>query len=148
MIMFLTSFTFLTALTLTPSPWTTASPPTNTVTIAVDGLHDDQGQVVVRLFASRDGFPRNGDKAAHTGTAEIKGGAAEVSFTDLPAGTYAAIAFHDADGDGELKTNRIGMPKEGIGASNWTGGRPTFKKSAFTLDDTADVRLPITVQYR
>jgi uncharacterized protein (DUF2141 family) len=39
-------------------------------------------------------------------------------FRDLPAGEYAAKAFHDVDGDGEMDVNPFGIPIEPYGFSN------------------------------
>ncbi len=40
-----------------------------------------------------------------------------VNFAGIAPGRYAVTAQHDEDGDGKLKTNFIGMPKEGVGIS-------------------------------
>ena len=39
-------------------------------------------------------------------------------FRDLTAGDYAAKAFHDVDGDGEMNTNPFGIPIEPYAFSN------------------------------
>ena len=46
-----------------------------------------------------------------------------IIFAGLPPGDYAVAAFHDADGNGELGTNILGIPTEGYGFSN---GAPGF----------------------
>ena len=70
-----------------------------------------------------------------------------IVFGDLPYGTYAAFAFHDADGNNELLRSRLGIPREPIGASNNAKGRfgpPTFTDAAFQLDEPLKV-VPVTV---
>ena len=55
--------------------------------------------------------------------------------------------FHDADGDGKLGQNIVGMPTEGFGFSNGaTGfmGPPSFDKAAVTLG-TKDARVSAVV---
>jgi len=68
-------------------------------------------------------------------TVAIVDGQAAGSFTDVPHGEYALWACHDEDEDGELDTNFIGMPKEGVGVS---GPKPKFMPSyegaRFVLD--------------
>ena len=49
-----------------------------------------------------------------------------VRFNNLAPGSYVASVQHDEDGNGKLKTNFIGMPKEGIGLSNNPGGIPAL----------------------
>ena len=44
--------------------------------------------------------------------------------------------FHDADGDGELGTNILGIPNEGYGFSNGARGLigpPSFDAAAITM---------------
>ena len=54
----------------------------------------------------------------------------------LPLGNYALSVFYDQDGDGELKTNFIGMPKEPIALSNNAVakfGPPKYSDAVFSL---------------
>ena len=54
----------------------------------------------------------------------------------LPLGEYALSVFYDSDGDGELDTNFIGMPKEPIALSNNAVakfGPPKYDDAVFTL---------------
>lgn len=73
-------------------------------------------------------------------------GRVEARFSDLPAGRYAVIAYHDEDGNGRLNL-RFGMiPVEGYGLSNApeVAGPPKFSDAAFELREPAgaiEVRL-------
>ncbi|MDE0931056.1 MAG: DUF2141 domain-containing protein [Halioglobus sp.] len=54
----------------------------------------------------------------------------------LPLGDYALSVFYDQDGDGKLKTNFIGMPKEPIALSNNAVakfGPPEYDDAVFSL---------------
>ena len=69
-------------------------------------------------------------------------------FEDLPQGTYAAVAYHDENGNGTLDMRGRGQPpREGIGHSGRGGpltGPPTFEDSRFVLDrDALEVTVPI-----
>ncbi len=62
----------------------------------------------------------------------------EMVLPGVPHGVYAISVFHDVDGDGALKTNFLGIPREPIGASNDARGRfgpPSFEDMKFQLDD-------------
>ena len=53
----------------------------------------------------------------------------------LSVGNYGALVLHDKDENGKMKTNSVGMPKEGVGASrgaagSWKGG-PRWSKAKF-----------------
>ena len=65
-----------------------------------------------------------------------------VRVENVPPGTYAAQAFHDENGNGELDRNILGLPKEAMGFSNdapMRMGPPRFDSAAFTVQpkDTA-----------
>ena len=54
----------------------------------------------------------------------------------LPLDDYALTVFYDADGDGELDTNFIGIPKEPFAMSNNAVakfGPPKYNEAVFTL---------------
>lgn len=122
--------------------------PETRLTVTVAGFRNDEGQALVRLFNEAKGFPRDGRRAYHALSAPIRQGGAVVVFDALAAGSYAVVAIHDEDGNGKLKTNIIGVPKEGIAASNWTGGRPRFSTSAVSLGAQPEVEAQLEIQYR
>jgi uncharacterized protein (DUF2141 family) len=88
-----------------------------TIVVEMTGFRNAQGKALVALFDREDGFP-DGKRATKRVAVDIVDGAARASFRKLPAGSYAISVLHDEDGDFEMKTNALGMPKEGYGASN------------------------------
>ena len=57
-------------------------------------------------------------------------------FSNLEPGRYAAIAFHDENGNGEFDTSFIGVPTEPYGFSNDAQGflgPPTFDAAAVVI---------------
>lgn len=85
--------------------------------VAVD-LRSDAGQVLACLFAGEDGFPGKPEQALARARASIQNGKAKLSFPGVAPGTYAISVIHDENGNGKLDTNFVGIPKEGVGASN------------------------------
>ncbi len=108
-----------------------------TVTVNISNLRNDDGQVVVLLFSSSDGFPMDQDKALQIETMPIEHGVAIVTFTDLSYGDYALLVIHDEDMNDELNTNFIGKPTEKCWVSNGQRGGPfggpEFDASAFEV---------------
>jgi uncharacterized protein (DUF2141 family) len=101
------------------SPPVPATPGTGaSLTVEIAGLKDDAGTVHASLYASADGFPTRPAKAFRQADAVISGGTARVLFADLPPGGYAVAAYHDENGNGKLDTGFLGIPTEGLGASN------------------------------
>ncbi|MEO1483850.1 MAG: DUF2141 domain-containing protein [Myxococcota bacterium] len=102
-------------------------------------MKHNRGSVFCSLFASADGFPGDGKKAVATQKVKPADGKATCTFKGYKPGTYAAAAYHDENGNGELDSNWIGIPTEGVGASNnatGTMGPPKFKDARFTVPAT------------
>lgn len=89
------------------------------LTVSVCGLKNRDGRVLALLFSSSSGFPGEVAKAyARTRTADLSEGRATIVFGDIPVGTYAVAVLHDENANGKLDTNLLGIPEEGVGASN------------------------------
>jgi uncharacterized protein (DUF2141 family) len=116
------------------NPVQTAVREANLIHVEINGLRNDKGQVACALFASADGFPKKGEKAVARITATIAEKRAVCEFPGVDAGTYAVSVFHDENSNGKLDTNFMGIPREGVGASNNAKGHfgpPKFEAAAF-----------------
>lgn len=104
------------------------------LTFEIAGLASNTGAVHCLLFSAPDGFPsesRRAMKRMAVQPAELR---ATCEFADIPVGTYALSVWHDANANGRLDANFIGVPKEPVGASNNAEGRmgpPRFEAAAF-----------------
>ena len=70
-------------------------------------------------------------------TAKIADRRAVCEFTAVMPGTYAVSVVHDENSNGKLDTNFIGMPREGVGASNDAKGHmgpPKFSAASFRYE--------------
>jgi uncharacterized protein (DUF2141 family) len=129
-----------------PAP---AAPGTATLVVEVTGLKDDQGSVQVALHASEDGFPTRPEKALRQASVPISGGRARVVFEGLAPGGYAVAAYHDENGDGRLDTGFLGIPSEGLAASNDAKGfmgPPSFEKARVEVA-SGETRITVRVSY-
>jgi uncharacterized protein (DUF2141 family) len=120
----------------TPIPTPSASPQ-NPLDIEVIGLRNDSGEVGCSIFNDAQAFPRDDSKVLHHVWAPIRAGKAVCEFTDLAPGQYAAVVFHDENGDHQFNMNAFGMPMEGYGFSNDAAALfapPDFKSAAFTYN--------------
>ena len=114
----------------------TASPQESETAIRahIEGLHSDRGQVVCALFTAANDFPKRIDRAFARTAAQIDSGRATCEFPKVPPGAYALSVFHDENWNGRLDTNWLGIPREGVGASNNPKARmgpPRFAAAAF-----------------
>jgi uncharacterized protein (DUF2141 family) len=121
----------------------------NLIHVEISGFRSDKGQALCALFSSADGFPKRADKAAAQARSPITGRHAVCEFHGLAPGTYAVSVFHDENSNGQLDTNLLGMPTEGVGASNDARGNfgpPKFAAAAFRFQG-GRTDLTVTINY-
>src|SRR6266851_1605425 len=105
------------------------------IIVTVDGLHSNQGNIFVGLYASPAKFLQ-GNQCDASLKVKASTGPVTVAFDNLPPGTYAVGAYHDENGNDHLDTNLVGLPIEGYALSNGVRAilsKPTFQQAAFTV---------------
>ncbi len=116
----------------------------SSITVIVKNVKDAPGNVAVALFNNEKDFMKNRfDSKIIT----AHGGEVQVVFENVPPGSYAISLLHDENGNNEMDSNIIGMPKEGFGFSNdamGTFGPPSFEKASFKCP----VSQPITLNMK
>ena len=118
--------------------------------VRIEGLRSADGDVRVALHRQVTGAEAI-DEAVVVGAImrPAASGTVRVIFADVTPGAYVVAAFHDADGDGELAQNFVGMPTEGYGFSNGAVGfmgPPSFEDAAVAVsegEDAPSVSVPI-----
>lgn len=114
-----------------------------TIDVHVTGTAGGKGNVNVAV-CDRERFLK---QCAYTGTVPAREGETVVTIKNVPAGTWAVLAYQDENGNGELDRNLIGIPSENYGFSRDARGRfgpPSFEDAAIPVRDettTATVRL-------
>lgn len=76
----------------------------------------ERGAVMVALYDSEAGYA--GERPVGRQRLDVAAGQRTAVFENLPAGDYAAKAFHDVNGDGEMNFNPFGIPVEPYAFSN------------------------------
>ena len=105
----------------------------SSLTVTINGVKNQRGQVCLSLFSGGRGFPSSSDRAVAARCVKLENTPLTVKFENLKAGNYAIAAFHDANGDGTLNRNALGIPTEEVGFSQnpkILTGAPTFGDSA------------------
>ena len=121
----------------------------NVIHVEIEQLRSDRGQVVCALYASADGFPKDSQKAVAHVTSPISNRRAICDFPGIMPGSYAVSVFHDENSNGKLDTNFLGIPREGVGASNGARGHmgpPKFDAAVFHFSGGRR-ELKITIAY-
>jgi uncharacterized protein (DUF2141 family) len=133
----------------TPSQAPESATVDSIIHVDISGLRSDKGQMLCALFSSAEAFPTKADKAVARLTVKIVDHQAVCDFAGVAAGTYAVSVVHDENSNGKLDRNFIGMPREGVGASNDAKGHmgpPKFSAASFQYKG-ARLDLKIHVNY-
>src|SRR6266403_2740071 len=124
---------------------------TGSIAVRVTGARNTKGKIGVTLFQDAQGFPDDTSKAIRQQSVDIDPNtmSAQMTFKDLPEGTFAVSVLNDENGNGKMDKNFVGMPKEGYGASNNPKKKkraPTFDEAKFSLN-TSEQAIEITLIY-
>ena len=96
-----------------------------TLTITIADIRESEGRLMIQVANSEKGFEFSEDSAAPPPVAISQlAEAGEMTFeVTLPPGIYGARVLHDLNGNGEMGSNFVGMPKEPWAFSNNATGR-------------------------
>lgn len=112
--------------------------------VTVTGAKPASGQFLLSVFDRSEAWMKQPVTSKNlTVTPE---GTATATF-DLASGTYAVALTHDANGNGKMDTNALGIPTEAFGFSNRARARfgpPAFRKATFNLPEPG-ARLTISL---
>lgn len=106
------------------------------ITVTVTNIAVNGGKVYLALFSNANSFAKETPEFAF----EIPDSSASaVQVISVPSGEYVVFVFQDANKNGKMDSNFLGIPKELIGISNYSGrGYPSrnFDKQKIKLDGT------------
>jgi uncharacterized protein (DUF2141 family) len=118
------------------------------LTVTVDKLRNDRGQVFMCVFSAESSDPAQFPDCAKgrpvkTAKASIAGGKVIMTFNGLKDGVYAVAIIHDENANGELDTNFLGIPTEGIGISTNPRlfGKPKFADGEFSIKGNTSISI-------
>lgn len=116
---------------------------TGSISIDVGNVRNDHGVVAVDL-CPKDQFL--GDDCPYHGEAKAHAGTTTVVIENVPAGQYAAQAYHDENENGKVDRALFGIPKEGVAFSRDARIRlspPKWKDAVFDHQSS-----PQTIKFR
>lgn len=94
----------------------TSNAPAASLAVRIEGLREAKGHLMLSVSDSAEAW--DGKAEARTRLRRPVSASSEtIRFDDLPPGSYAVQVFHDANDNGRMDTNVVGMPVEGYGFS-------------------------------
>src|ERR1700733_14745273 len=105
------------------------------LTVTVEGIRNDHGRVYVTLFNSASTW-LDGDHSVQDQSIPAHPGPVSVTFHNVAPGRYAAVTFHDENGNTVMDYDVIGLPTEGFAFSNQARpflSAPSFDRCAFEI---------------
>ena len=113
----------------------------SSLTVEIVGLESDKGKVFVALLDKHE-------KDVMDQSSKITDHACTLTFNNVKDDQYAIRFFHDENGDGELDTNILGIPKEGFGFSNDAMGKFGPKDfSEWLFEVSGNTTIKMTAKY-
>ncbi|MBO0320761.1 DUF2141 domain-containing protein [Muricauda sp. CAU 1633] len=117
----------------------------NTISVHVKNVDSSKGHIKVALYDSDETF-LSFDRVLKAGSAPAHNGIVILQITDVPIGEYALAVFHDENGNGELDTNWLGIPKEKVAFSKAKMkmfGPPKYKECAFQVTSDYEINIDL-----
>jgi uncharacterized protein (DUF2141 family) len=111
---------------------------TTTLTVVVNGIEHQKGELCIGIYSNEKGFPLSTKNVVKSACKPITGTSIKQQFSGMKPGNYAVAVVDDQNGDRQLNRDFFGIPKEGFGISNnptvsITTGTPKFSKARFSL---------------
>ncbi|WP_423996897.1 DUF2141 domain-containing protein [Maribacter sp. IgM3_T14_3] len=115
------------------------------VSVSIDGVTSEKGNICFAVYNNEDSFLKF-DKVYKSGSEKAVKGKTAFNISDLPDGDYAIAIFHDANGNDNLDTNMLGIPKEQIAFSKGKMkmfGPPKYKECVFTVNSNMEMNISL-----
>ena len=115
----------------------------HSITVDITEIGELKGEIEMCLYDTEQHFMNDPVKCTFI---EVKEAKITHTFPDLPKGKYAVVIYQDLNGNRDLDTNWMRIPKEPYGFSNnpsTSFGPPSFEKASFEVlqDHKIEVRL-------
>ncbi|TAI47354.1 DUF2141 domain-containing protein [Flagellimonas allohymeniacidonis] len=112
-----------------------------TLSVKIHNVASSEGAVNVAVYNSDETFLKF-EGVVKSGSTKAKKGVVTLEIEEIPEGEYALAIFHDENGNNELDTNWLGIPKEKVAFSKSkmkTFGPPKYKECAFLVEKDTKV---------
>jgi uncharacterized protein (DUF2141 family) len=121
---------------------------TGKLIIVIEGIQaDKRGELSTGIFV-KENFPEVGRQLLGRED-PVSGPRMQITFDNVPVGTYGVACFQDIDKNKALNANFVGFPTEPIGFSRDARirfGPPRFEDAAIAIEESASTTIRITLR--
>ncbi|MBW4563951.1 MAG: DUF2141 domain-containing protein [Mojavia pulchra JT2-VF2] len=122
--------------------------PTQTLTVVVNGIQHQKGEICIGVYSKEKGFPSNTSNVLQSSCTKITGSTVKQQFSGLKPGNYAVAIVDDQNGDRKLNKDFFGIPTEGFGVSNnptvsIQTGTPKFRDASFSVSKNTTININV-----
>lgn len=113
--------------------------------VEISKIKDINGQLEICLYKEGMGF-MNSSKAVQCTWLQVSSDSHTYTFRSLKPGKYAVIVIQDLNGNKNLDTNFLRIPKEPYGFStnpSTTFGPPDFDGASFVIDSNKKITISL-----
>jgi len=114
--------------------WTILAQEQYQLTLLVENIEQVTGSVKACIVDQKEDFL---SECVFSVSQKLNTEDCQITFENIPAGTYAVSLYHDENDDGELNSGMFRIPKEPYGFSNNPKSRfgpPDFEDCTFQVD--------------
>ncbi|MEQ9402446.1 MAG: DUF2141 domain-containing protein [Cyclobacteriaceae bacterium] len=111
--------------------------------IVISQIEKPEGEVGIWLYRNEESYMVRTKSQDHLWV-PVKQKTVTATFPNLPQGEYAIVIIQDLNGNKNLDTNFIGLPKEPYGFSNnpsTTFGPPSFQGAKFSITENMKIEI-------
>jgi len=120
-----------------------------TLEVTVSNIRSNKGQLCVALFDSEEGFKKEQPCWEKTySKSQIEQGEVVLTIC-VPPGIYGLSVLDDENMDGKMNYNRIGIPQEGFGFSDYQHKglrRPALKNFTFSIEKNQVLKIDVVLK--
>lgn len=112
------------------------------LSMIVENITEIEGTLYWSIYDSQDSYDSE-EQPLLAGRSRVIGESLQITLHDLPQGQYAVKLFHDANDNGEMDSNLLGLPQEGYGFSNNGGsfGPASFSDAMVELKENIQISI-------
>ena len=106
------------------------------IQLEVNSITDQSGTLYWSIYDSENSYTTESN-AVVAGQSKVITNTFSITLHGLPHGNYAVKLFHDANDNGKMDTNLVGLPQEGYGFSNNGGsfGPASYSEAKVEVKD-------------